>query len=67
MFNMPPRDKHKKRAYENGWSVASYGGLRHTRPAYHSHQEREAFDKGWADCADLIAMGYRAHSEHSEA
>ena len=63
----PPREKFKKAAYCDGWAVCGAGGLRHDRPAYLTHGEREAFNQGWEDRAERIAYGYDDHPQQEAA
>lgn len=59
MLPNPPCKPHPKDAYGDGWAACGRGQKRHEWPNYHSHEEREAFGRGWDDRADRIAIGYR--------
>ena len=58
MLPNPPRDKYKRDAYWDGWNACGAGTVRHDRPNYPTHDEREAFGAGWDDRADRLAAGY---------
>ncbi len=58
MFPNPPRNEHENEAYWNGWAACAAGIVRHERPNYLIHGEREAHGKGWDDRADRVACGY---------
>ena len=54
----------EKEAWRDGWQAAGRcqetgQGARHIRPNYLTQAERDAFDKGWDDREERLAMGYR--------
>lgn len=46
-------------AWTDGWQTAGRGQPRSARPAYSHNEDREAFNAGWDERAERIAMGYK--------
>jgi hypothetical protein len=46
----------EKDAYRDGWKVAHNKLPRHARISYSTHEEREAFNRGWDDRSSLILI-----------
>jgi len=49
----------EKEAWMEGWRAAGHQEPHYKRPNYQTSEERDAFQNGWDERAERIAMGYR--------